>query len=289
MDRSLIKVYSHPGGAGDHWADPRQIHLHEKTPSGTTKCSSSNFIAGGIVWDPNGAVFFMTTDRFIPSNQDDLEQHTDTSDGTCAYVGHVKHTSRTPSYYCLITINDSVADSRAIAESRDRFLALPLDGPRGACWSREVIEGRNEIKWGERRTVDQAERRAPHVMHVRYLPEISAGGWTLLGMWVYARRGRGRGSSSSSNDAATNPKLDRRGNGPYGPEISRYCPVDTASGASTHSSSSLVLIGHTAHSEYPDRWFDGMPVQVEIQGLYEVLMEIQARGDQLNDPRGVKA
>ncbi|KAI4869649.1 hypothetical protein F4820DRAFT_385786 [Hypoxylon rubiginosum] len=145
MDRSLIKVYSRPRDAVDHWADPRYIHLHKKTPSGATECGKQ-LVAGGIVQDPNGAVFFMTTDRLIPSNQEDLEQNIDTSGGTCAYIGHVKHTSRKLNY-CLITISGSVADSKAIAESRDRFLTLPLDGPWGACWDREVIKGQLGRSW----------------------------------------------------------------------------------------------------------------------------------------------
>ncbi|KAI4869648.1 hypothetical protein F4820DRAFT_444000 [Hypoxylon rubiginosum] len=118
-------------------------------------------------------------------------------------------------------------------------------------------------------------------MYADYAAHNYVGGWTLLGMWVYARR-----SGSSSSDGATDAKLIKKDDGPYSPETFRYCPVDETSGASARGTNPLVLIGHIAHSEYPDRFYDGMPVQVDIQGLHEVLMEIQVRGDQLNDPRG---
>lgn len=251
-------------------------------------------MAGGIIQDPTGAVFFLTTHILVPSNPEDLEQCTNTKDDDkCAYIGNVKHTDRKLGY-CLVTVSDLVADSSAIAEAGDCFLKLPLSGPKDACLHPDIFEEQfsrlevsfasrcldNQIKWGMRKVFNR-EGRIPCVMLTQYDAEIIANE-PIVGTWVYAKR------TDNEGDAATIKRLNRRANSPYSPEVFRYYHVDKDSGASTRNANPLILVGLAVYTDFPDRWHYGMPVTLDVHNMYEILTDIYAKRDQLNDPRGEK-
>ncbi|KAI1770716.1 hypothetical protein F4818DRAFT_455488 [Hypoxylon cercidicola] len=285
MDDQLIKVYATSDGGIAHWTNPRRVHLHKKTPSGTTVCRPS-VIAGGIVQGRAGAAYFVTTDSLVPSGRDELQSHADTNDGTCARIGQVRHADD-ELHFALIAIGDTVAHGRAVAAARDRYFSSL--GPTAACLHRQALK----CRFQETGVALLARTRYDEAIHgvvtsipgARHRPSASRaepgaligarfGGRAFpgrsridVGMWVYARRAGGGGGGGG--DAATDEMLDAKDVGPYRPETFRYCPV----GASAPDPNPLVLVGHVVEVRGRDLDADGS-VAVGIQGLYEVLERV---------------
>ncbi|KAI6086189.1 hypothetical protein F4821DRAFT_278732 [Hypoxylon rubiginosum] len=287
MDGQLIKVYATSDGGIAHWANPRRMHLHKKTPAGTTVCCTS-VTAGGIVKGRTKEGYWVTTHDFVPTDEVKRELHEDTNDGECALIGHVKHTTD-ELHFTLIATNDTVTHSENFAKEKDCYFSNL--GPEAACLHFQAIK----YQFRQTGITLLARTRYDEVIHgvVTYIPQarirpsyafsnglITAdfGGPSFpsrssieVGMWVYARRLKSR-----SKDAVTNEMLDAKDVGPYRPETFRYYPVDDSADdydETAPNPNPLVLIGHVVEVQGQDPNLDG-PVTVKIQGLYEVLERI---------------
>ncbi|KAI4869650.1 hypothetical protein F4820DRAFT_471834 [Hypoxylon rubiginosum] len=306
MDDQPIKVYATSDGGIAHWTNPRRVHLHKKTPSGTTVCCPS-VTAGGVVQAKTGEVYFLTTHAFVPASGGEDEElrspYADTNDATCARIGTVEHTS--PELrFALIAVSDAVAHAEAVARARDRCYLPPHKnlGPTAACLHYQAVRYQfkeaGEMRLLARTRYDEAihgvmtgvpeaaevrpssapfpgRTRSSGLMTARFggasLP--GRGSAVEVGMWVYARR-----LGSGGGDAATNKMLDARDVGPYPPETFQYVPPakkddSDADASAAPNPNPLVLVGHVVEVQGQDRDPDGS-VTVKIQNLYEVLERI---------------
>ncbi|KAI1386562.1 uncharacterized protein F4822DRAFT_444927 [Hypoxylon trugodes] len=291
-----IKVYATPDGTIENWTNPRRIHLHKTTPYGTVQCCDS-VTAGGIVEDSNENLYFLTSDQFIPEDADQRDLHTNTNDATCAPIGHVKHTSRNLRY-TLIIVNDCVADevttkkalgSCGISVSGQMSFKAALHPllikkrqresdmlVLARTRHNEVIKG--NITFFPPGNIAPWKQGAAKLMTARFDPSYLLGKLEV-GAWVYAIRPEALKTKNWITCALNDEYF-----GPFEEEkIFQYFPFDHPR---HNSPDTLILVGHVV--EVRSRGADNSePVEVGIQGAYEVLTEIFVHRGTLNNPSGV--
>ncbi|KAI1399370.1 hypothetical protein F4819DRAFT_465480 [Hypoxylon fuscum] len=299
--QGLIKVYATAKAAGDpqtDWSDPRKIHLHVKTPTGTTTCCQS-VTAGGIVEDPDGTLFFLTSDQFVPLPSHELERYTDTNDGTCACIGSVKHTSRRL-HYTMITINDSVADSASIDNAKNDNVSVASKDAFGAALNTICLK--HQLAYEDKRVMARTQhndiikgrvgclirkghRHSPsqdNYMMAAFESNSAGNDQVDTGMWVYTRRPKG--SEECGSDRTIDETIHKLDSGSYSPGVFRYYPKDTYHGT-LEDPNPLILVGHVVEVHRQGLDHEG-PVEAKIHDLYDIFTDIFVEKGKLNDPCG---
>ncbi|KAI0899883.1 hypothetical protein F4806DRAFT_492877 [Annulohypoxylon nitens] len=287
-----IKVYDTPDGNNVHWTQPQRVHLHNKAPSGETFCCAS-FIAGGVVEDPDQWIFWLTSDKFVPESESELEQHADTSDNHCKCIGYIRHTNRNLHYTLIDILNNQIDRNRNGVEpipSSEAYRAaihpvLVKEQHRkfdlavmARCRNSEIMAG--HIISLPSKVARPAYIGTGELMVAEFMPvDGSVPSRMDAGTWVYVRRPTKDTNPNTNGEIAFEDVRDDdnyigifRGNNIDGIPQRRLIPV--------------VLLGHIVEVREADDQVGS--VKVTIQGAYEVLTEMFVRRGKLFNPEGIE-
>ncbi|KAI1092715.1 hypothetical protein F5B19DRAFT_502076 [Rostrohypoxylon terebratum] len=283
-----IKVYETADGSDAHWAQPRRVHLHEKEPSGKTLCCSS-VTAGGIVEDPDQWIFWLTSDKFVPESESELEQHADTKDENCDHIGYIRHTNRNLHYTLIDIPIDSIGRS-----ARARIEPISSDQAYRAAIHPVLVKDQHrkydlavmtrsrnrEIMVGHIISLPSKVARPAYMgtgelMVAEFLPtDGSLPSKIDIGTWLYVRKP----TTSTKVEITVNDLKDEDGD-------VTIIRVNDANRMPLRLIP-VVLLGHIVDvREANDQ--DGS-ARVTIQGAYQVLTEMFVRRGKLKNPDGIE-